>query len=185
MRVTFNAAIDEIVDAQIRIFSDSAVGRRDRHVAALATSVVAGAVVALITWGFGPAIAISFTAAGAALGYFLFGREYRKTLTKKVRKLVVEQLGQDTPVAVSVSLEDGGLLVEQLRTTVEFRWEQITGMVDLPAAVEFRAVRPVGLMRIPARAFPSMTDRAAFVRLAHQHLEAVRESVEPEPAVAR
>ena len=181
MRVSFEATIDEIVDAHLRLFAESAVGRRDRGVASVATAALTGAAVFYILRG-SLLLAIPLTGVGAALGYLLFGREYRKTLRKKTRKLVIEQLGRDAPVPVSVSLDPEVLIVEQLATTVHFRWEQVTRMVDLPAAVEFRAVQPAALMRVLARAFASMADRAAFVRLARDYLRAAGQPVEPEPA---
>ena len=170
MRVSFHATVDEITDAHLRLLLESNAGRRDRAIGSVMTAIASAGVVFFfmrrLTW----LIAMPMAVLAGGLGYGLFGREYRKIARKRVRKVVVEQLGHETPVAISVTIDPDALVVEQLDSTIRFGWDRITDLKDLPPAVELRAIRPISLMRVPARAFPSMSDRAAFVRLLREHL---------------
>jgi hypothetical protein len=75
-------------------------------------------------------------------------------------------------------------VIEQLGATMRFEWNRILKMVGRPAGVEFVAARPKALMVVRSRAFSSVTDRAAFVRLAREYLGStgsmsVEEAAEP------
>jgi len=172
MQVSFGATVDEITNAHLRLYLETEAARRDRRLASIAAAGLTGAAVWYLLSGMLAALSIPIALAVAGVVYRLFQREYDRVVRNKTRKLVVEQMGGEDPVPMSVAVSPDGLVVEQLGATMRFEWDRILKMVDRPAGVEFVAARPKALMVVRSRAFPSVSDRAAFVRLAREYLGA-------------
>ncbi len=170
MLVSFGATVDEITDAHLRLFLETESAQRDRLVTSIATAGLTAAAVWYLLSGTLAALSIAVALVVAGVVYHLSGREYDRVVRAKTRKLVVEQMGGEEPVPMSVEVSPDGLVIEQLGATMRFEWNRILKMVDRPAGVEFVAARPKALMVVRSRAFSSITDRAAFVRLAREYL---------------
>jgi hypothetical protein len=184
MQVSFGATVDEITDAHLRLFFETEAAHRDRLVTSIATAGLTAAAVWYLLSGTLAATSILIALVVAAVVYHLSGREYDRVVRTKARKLVVEQMGGEDPVPMSVAVSPDGLVIEQLGATMRFEWNRILKMVDRPNGVEFVAARPKALMVVRSRAFPSVSDRATFVRLARKYLGSngslsVEEAAEP------
>lgn len=170
MQVSYGATVDEIADAHLRLFFDTDAARRDRRVASLATAGVTAAAVWFLLSSTFALLAVLIALVAGVLGFQLFRREYDRLARRKTRNLLVEQLGGDDPVPLAISLFPEGIVVEQQGATLRVEWDRVSQLVDRPIGVEFTVERPRSLIVVRSRAFPSVAERAAFVRLARQYM---------------
>lgn len=170
MRVTYDATVEEIADAHVRLFLATPGAARDRRVAALLTGGFVATLLFFMLRGFHPIISTPMVLLAGAFGFWRYGREFERVVRRKAARAVVEQLGDDAPVPITVDLLPEGLVIEQLGSTHRIEWARISQLVDRPAGVQLRAERPAALVVVHARAFANIVQRAAFVRLARKYL---------------
>lgn len=174
MQVRFEVTVDEMAEAHLELYLATTDGRRQPVIAGVVTAVASGLMV-LYLYRMSTPVVVAPIAVAVTIGAFFFARwEFRRTVRRRIRKTLAEQLGGSGPVPITVAVEPESLRVEQQSTEVRFRWEAVSHLDDRPEMIRLHAARPQGLIRVPARAFASFDDRAEFVRLSRQYLEAAR-----------
>lgn len=179
MRVTFDATVDEIADAHVRLFMATPGAERDRRVAALLTGGFIATLLFFLLSGFHPIVSAPAALLAGGFGFWQYRREFERVVRRRAGRAVVEQLGEDVPVPTTIDLLPEGLVIEQLGSTHRVEWNRISQLVDRPVGVELRAERPAALLVVRARAFANIVQRAAFVRLARKYLAEAEESAVP------
>jgi hypothetical protein len=106
--VTFGATVDEITDAHLRLFLETEAAQRDRLVSSIATTGLTAAAVWYLLSGTLAVLSIAVALVVAGVVYHLSGREYDRVVRTKTRKLVVEQMGGEEPVPMSVAVSPDG-----------------------------------------------------------------------------
>lgn len=164
-RVGFDATMDEIVEVNLRQFTVSARHRRQLQRARLWLGVT----VALLVLG-GPSslwpaghgiVQFPVALAFAILGGWLGARAYVRSLDKKVRRLVTEQLRGARTLPVEVELRSAGVWLDQDKVQRQHQWSDVTAVSDTSSGVEI--VMRNALLMVRNRVFPTSAEREAFI----------------------
>jgi len=165
-RMTYDASVDEVVDASWRLASRTRAFQRQirNHViiASAATGVVVFGVWTYFGRGTGGQIAVALIAATVFAVTFarFFRGELVKQLKKSQRTIALEQFG-GKPVPCEVELRPDGLWVRQAEMEMIFPWTVCTGIVENTDDIEINFSPGICVLR--NRHFALPTERQAFL----------------------
>jgi hypothetical protein len=174
-RIQFDATLDDIVDAHLRLTTRSQRIRIQRARAIwIAGACLSGGLLATVffrsrqhdvelsaaTWGIVIAAALTL---GAGFGY-LYGVYLNRTMRQQYRRIAAEQLDGAGDVRVDIELRREGAWVAQRGVEIIFAWSNAAGIEDTGDAIELR-FRP-GLVVARNRAFRDAAERERFLERA-------------------
>ena len=176
-RLAFDATLDEIVDANMRLVQHTAAYRRQRTQYQWVVGVcAAGGVAVPVLRGHDlpslPLLAIAFCAAvvvGIGCGA-LYGAYHNQHVRRSYRKLIKEMYGGAEQIRCEFELTDDGLSGKSVHSEMSFPWSRLTRVADLPGSVELWF--DPGLVVIRDRAFQTTEERRNFLDAVSQHLTA-------------
>jgi hypothetical protein len=174
-RIQFDATLDEVVDASMRLTTRTQAFRQYRARAVWITGgCLAAALLATVlyrrgqvdvpmsaaAWGILVAVALLL---GAVFGYS-YGLSLEWSMRRQYRRMVVEHLGGVMDVRCDIELRREGVRAVQNGVETMFPWNKTAGVEDTGDAIELR-FRP-GLVVVRNRAFRDETERTRFLELA-------------------
>jgi hypothetical protein len=151
MKVTFDATIDDFVDANSRLLKRSKLVRKWRWVNVLVVFLL----VAVISYFLGPgAPVVKMVEAiiGGAVAAAIFPAIHKSEVNGKLKKYFKEQLGTENPINIEIELSDAGLSVKQMGTLTAHDWPNILSAENTRDAVEV-VYRRGGITVVRSRAF--------------------------------
>ena len=172
MLVRFDATIDDVVDVSMRTWSHSKAMRRWRLQGVITTGVILGGLAYLLIRQE-TVIRLAIAVVFAVLGAVFYLATYQDSYRKRARKLVSEQMGSDSLLAVTVELLDKGLVFNQLGTTVISEWSRIDRVEESDDALYFYSQNG-GCSAVRKRGFESPTMKDEFLKRANEYIQKSR-----------
>jgi hypothetical protein len=174
-RVGFDATLDEVVDANMRLVQHTAAYRQQRKRYQWVIGVcAAGGVAVGVLRGHELAsyalLAIACCAAlmvGVSFGA-LYGRYHNWHVRRGYRRLVDEMYGRADVIRCDFELTEHALCGKSVHGETSFPWSRLTRVADLPGSIELW-FNP-GLVVIRDRAFETQEERREFLGAVRQHL---------------
>jgi hypothetical protein len=176
-RLWFDATLDEIVDANMKLVQHTAAYRRQRTQYQWVVGVcAAGGVAVPVLRGHElpslPLLAIAFCAAvvvGIGCGT-LYGAYHNQHVRRSYRKLVKEMYGGAEQIRCECELTEDGLSGKSVHSEMSFPWSRLTRVADLRGSIELWF--DPGLVVIRDRAFQTQEERRSFLDAVRRHLTA-------------
>ena len=176
-RLAFDATLDEIVDANMRLVQHTTAYRRQRTQYQWVAGVcAAGGVAVPILRGHElpslPLLAIAFCAAvvvGIGFGA-LYGIYHNQHVRRSYRKLIKEMYGGVEQIRCEFELTDEGLSGKSVHSEMSFPWSRLARVADLQGSIELWF--DPGLVVIRDRAFQTQEERRNFLDAVMHHLAA-------------
>jgi hypothetical protein len=142
-RLGFDATLDEIVDASMRLVQHTAAYRRQRRqyqwiVGACAAGGVGVPVLRSHELPSLPLLAIFFCAAmvvGIGCGA-LYGAYHNQHVKRSYRKLIKEMYGGAEQICCEFELTDDRLSGKSVHSEMSFPWSRLTRVTDVPGSIE-------------------------------------------------
>ncbi len=167
MRFEFDATLDEIVDANMRLAEHAQAYRRERRRAQwlVAVCYAVASVVAVLRGidvsGVAAAITLAFGLASGMLGFFVYGRFHDWYARRNCSRMVRELYRGLEPVGCAFEVRQDSLWsrVKDIETT--FPWSSLTRVNEAPDSIELW-FNP-GLAVVRNRAFRSRDERRVFL----------------------
>jgi len=167
-RVEFDATLDEIVDASVRMVQPTSAYRNARkgYQWLFGACVAGGLTVAVLHRDAVPSYTeIAIVLCVGSLGGILFGmfggRFYDSHVRRHHRRVIGEMYGGVDVVHCEFELRDETLWSRSVHGEVSFPWSRLTRVADRPGLIELWF--SPGLAVIRDRAFPTQEDRHAFL----------------------
>ena len=171
MKVGFDFTLDDMVDVAERAAQRSGTVTRTRSQARLGVSVVSAVFVWLILPGE-QWFRLLAAGAAAAIGWYTYPADLRKTHRRKLRKYFVEQFGGEGPFHCDVELTPEGLVTEQAGSRTVRAWSTVTAVLETPNSIDF-VCRGSGSLVVRNRAFASREQYDEFLRTARNYANSV------------
>ncbi|MBI2297406.1 MAG: hypothetical protein HYU66_00390 [Armatimonadetes bacterium] len=171
MTVEFDATVDDLVDATMRVSADSRTVRGWRLEGRVVYGILIGAVAAALS----PApAAFRLVAAlvGFVVGAVIYTGQRDATTRKRLRKLYLERLGAELPFRVEVSLLPHGVRVRGMGNESTYAWRNVESVTKQPDSVDIRLRQ--GLIVVRKRAFHTYDVLDEFVEMARRLAEQAR-----------
>ena len=111
--------------------------------------------------GIGVAVVVS------VLAYFLGRWFYDSTVSRRVRRMVLEQFSSASSVQCEMEVRPTALWTSQDGTEITFPWRDLEEVVDTGNAIELRFRTGLAIAR--SRVFSSPGQRAEFLSLVKGH----------------
>ncbi len=169
MKVSFEATIDDFVDANNRILKRSKLVRRWRMVNITVVFLITGAVIYLLYPGE-QRVRITMALSIAAISAAVIPLIHKSEVDNKLKKFLKEQMGSDKPVKVEVEISDCGLSVKQAGTMILHEWQNISSVESTGDAVELINKRG-GITVVRSRAFRAPQEQERFADLARNFIK--------------
>jgi len=169
VKVSFDATLDDFVDASNRVFARSKAIKSFRSFDKQFSIVCA--LICGLSWGFrweGTFLSKSLAGAIAALlflGFFLALNHvlWQPLRIRRSRRLCREQLGTQCPVTVEIEVAESGIHFRQLDSEHHCTWKSITSIEERDDCIEIW--RQGRLLVVRGRAFHSDEERKDFLHL--------------------
>jgi hypothetical protein len=170
MRIEFDMTVDDAVDLNHRVLQRSKTARSIRSRSIWLPAVISGPIM-LATWSlssgalpstpgmwaFGLGVAVVVCVAVYFLGRWLYDR----TVSARIRRLVLEQYGQAESMRCAIELRPTDVWTRQNGTEITIPRRDIEEVVDTDDAIELRFRN--GLVLARNRVFSSPDQRAEFL----------------------
>lgn len=175
-RVEFDATLDEVVDANMRLVQHTATYRkqRRRYQWFVGVCVAGGEAVAILNMSYevpsyGTLVVATCAAVigGLALG-MLSGRYHDWRVRRGYRRVLNEMYGGAEAIHCEYELRDNVLWSRSVHNETSFPWSRLTRVEDVPGCIELW-FNP-GLAVVRDRAFRNQEERRAFLGAVRQHL---------------
>jgi hypothetical protein len=174
-RLEFEATLDEVVDANMRLTGRTAAYRQQRRQWQWVVGIfVAGGLAVGILRGDGAptlaALAIAPLAAlfGGLTGGALYGRYHDWWIRRWYRRVANEMYGGAEVVRCEFEVRDDVLWSRSVHAEVSFPWSRLTRITDRADSIELWF--DPGLAVIRDRAFQTPDQRRGFLDSVRQHL---------------
>lgn len=163
--VEFDATIDDLADANIRIAKRTNTYRQQRHQAQTAYGLVAAGILAVTLQGRSSlAVIIGFTIIGGVVVAYAYGRFHDRYVVRHYRLMVGDLYHGVKTIPCVVDLRDDVVWTKTGDMEIAFPWSRQTIINDVGDSIELW-FEP-GLVVVRNRAFPTDDDRLAFLRAA-------------------
>jgi len=176
MRLEFDMTVDDAVDLNQRVLARSKTARSVRSRSIWITTLVSGPI-SLATWILGSgsspegpamwAVGIGVAVVVSVLAYFLGRWFYDSTVSRRVRRMVLEQFSSASSVQCEMEVRPTALWTSQDGTEITFPWRDLEEVVDTGNAIELRFRTGLAIAR--SRVFSSPGQRAEFLSLVKGH----------------
>jgi hypothetical protein len=163
MKIQCESTIDEAVDAQIRLLKTSKVFKKFRLYEFIWVPIL------FIGFYFGIPdernIKLIFAFIASISFIIIHLATHKKTLKKRIQKLIVEQLGTDKPVQCEYEFSQDALIFRKLGTEIRFNWDSVKEIIENEEDIEFR-IDKGGIAIIPNRIFISAHQKEEWLKFA-------------------
>ena len=173
MRLEYDVNVDDSVDTTHRAMARSKTVRSVRSRTIWFTALISGPLVP-ITWavssGSAPgtptmwAVAFAVAVVGIVFAYWGARWSYDWTVSRRIRRIVLEQFGKAASVHCEIELRSGDFWTRENGTEVTLPWQQLDEVVDTGDAIELRFRNALVVAR--NRVFSSPAQRAEFLSIA-------------------
>lgn len=145
----YHSTIDEAVDAQVRVAEQLGQLRIAKWIGLIFAPVIFIALYFLLDHIFAR---IVVGGSSAILICFYHFSNYKNSIRKRLRKMIIKMQGTDQPVACEYEIDDDGLSFRKLDQEVKFKWKSIDYILESDDYLEL-FMRPAGIAIIPKRIF--------------------------------
>lgn len=146
MKIAYRAEINDLAEAQLRLFNRSKVARRNKYF--LLYGVPLFLVVILTIGSENPLVGLASALVVAIPFFILVIVFYPKLLARRQRNYLREALGERDAVAIEVEFDSEGFKVRQEGTEISINWTEVTEVVENNQDFEIRvAKRGLGVIR--------------------------------------
>jgi hypothetical protein len=169
MRVEFDFSLEDVVDLNHRAMNRSKAVRSIRSRAIWIPAVISGPVL-LATWivvsGSGPgsagmwAVGLGVAVAFSILNYYFWRWNYDWSVSRRIRRLVREQLAKAQSMRCTIELRPTGVWALQDGTEILHSWSDLEEVIDSADDLELRFRN--GFVIARNRGFSSPDQRAEF-----------------------
>jgi len=166
MKISYQATIDEAVEAQMRMLDLSNTVRKLKWQGLLVAPLVAVFAFFILSGD----VTYKLILAGIITGLFVlfYLRSYDRIIRKRTRKLLIEGLGTDQPTACEYEASDKGLTFRRQGTDITFAWDTVTEINETKDYVEF-VMGKNGIALMPNRIFADRENRQQWLAYALEH----------------
>jgi len=171
MKIEYDATLDDIADAHVRMAAKSKMAGRSRWQGVFWIALFTGLILFMYLTLRGATVversvvSILGIVVGAG-GYWL---TYRDSEKRRAVKYLREQMHSDGPFPFTAELRDDCIWTRQGTTQISFDWSNVAEMTDTGDAVEFR-MQDGGFVIVRNKGFPTAESREEFKRVANQRL---------------
>lgn len=171
MKIEYDATLDDIADAYVRMAAKSNMARRSRWQGVFWIALFTGLILFMhLTLCGATAVERSVvTILGIVVGAGGYWLTYRDSAKRRTVKYLREQMHSDGPFPFTVELRDDCIWIKQGTTQMSFDWNNVAEMVDAGDALEFR-MHDGGFVIVRNKGFPTLESREEFKRVADQRL---------------
>jgi hypothetical protein len=169
MRVEFEYTPEELVDAAERFMARSRAITSIRRKELIYSSLISGALAFLVLFSKGWIPALIAGILGALIGAALFTPMQRRTVAKRLRKLIQEKLKPGEPLVCEVELTAEGVGIRQAKSRTIYEWAEVETVNHADDSVEVFTRYGAGVI-VRNRAFKSVDEKKQFVNLANSYL---------------
>ena len=156
MIIHYESTIDEAVDTQIRLLKTSGVAKQWKLQGLIWAPIL------FFGFYFGipdeKNIKLFFAFFVSILFLVIYFAIYKKSLKKKIRKFLIEQLGTDEPIPSEFEFTEENLIFRRLGTEIRFEWDKIEELIENDNDIEVRIAKG-GIAVIPNRIFSGTEQR--------------------------
>lgn len=172
MVVQFDATLDDLVDVSMRGLARSRTLRSWNVQGLVTTGLLAGLPVFAIVQGtLGTRLMAGFGASLIAAAFYVI--TYKRAVEKRIRKLCLEQIGEDKPFGVEIELTELGIKVSQLKTQHIYDWSTVLEIEESEDAIYFHK-RDLSSFAVRRRGFESKEHSEQFMEFARSHASAAQ-----------
>lgn len=171
MRVQFETGLDDLVDLNVRVVSDTKFGGRQRTrsiwgaaVAFTLSVFVVSAAVAQVTSFTGLLLLAGLAGALGVVFGLLYRSVYDSALRRRLRDYLREQLGDKLTWVCEIELRPEGAWSRDHGVELMFPWSEATAVEDVADGIQLRFRSGVILAR--NRAFAAQEERKRFIEVA-------------------
>jgi hypothetical protein len=177
MRVQFEFSQDDLIDVSKRVQARSKLVRSWRWQGLVTTAMLAWLLVFLLFFGARlKGALIGLVAAG--ISALIYPGSYRRTVERRLRKILKEKFGDEDSFICEVELLPTGILTKhttkQTDSQVIHDWSTVEEVFVTDDSVDI--FMKGGGVVVRNRAFQSLEERQRFVQLARSYLESSRQA---------
>lgn len=167
MKIQYYSMIDEKVKAQLRLLEFTGDMKRHKWLPLLILTPIEFAVLYLLIPGV---TEVRLALTGGAVGMFVVVHLliWRGQLTRRIRKMLVKQLGAEDYMHAEYEFTEDALIFRQMGQEVHLAWDSVREIRDRPDSIEIIAV-PAGLALIPKRIFQQESEWREWLDFARSH----------------
>jgi hypothetical protein len=170
MKIQYESTIDEAVDTQIRLLKTSSVAKRWKLQGLIWAPIlffvfyfgIPDEKIVKLVFGF-------FTGIIFVIIYFA---TYKKTIKKRTRKFLVEQLGTEEPISSEYEFTDENLIFRKLGTEIRFEWDKVEKLIENKNDIEVRIYKG-GIAVIPNRIFSGTEQRDELLNFIKNKIKSI------------
>ena len=170
MKIQYESTIEEAVEAQFRLLKTSKVAKK---------WMLQGLIWApLLFFGFyfgipdEKNIKLIFASIAGIVFIIIYLSNYEKNIQKRIRKVLVEQIGHDEPVQSEYEFSQDALIFRKLGTEIRFVWDSVQEIVENDEDIEFKIAKG-GIAVIPKRIFTSIEQKEEWLRFARNKAKTI------------
>lgn len=166
MKIKYESTIDEAVDAQFRLFRNSKIISKWK----MEGLIFAPLIFAIFYFGLPDTktVKLIFAIGSSLLFIAIYLGIYKTIFRKRVKKLLIEQLGTDKPMSCEYELDDTGLVFRRVGMELKFQWSNLTEINDSVGEVEL-IFGKMGIAIIPKRIFESEYQKNEWLRYINEN----------------
>lgn len=162
MKIKYESTINEAIDAQLRILELSKTAKKWKWEGLMFAPLL------FVGFYFGipeeKTVKLVFATIASIIFIALYLGTYKKTLRKRARKLIIENLGTDKPVPSEWEFDEDGLIFRKLGTEIKFQWNRVKKISEDDKVLEF-IIDNGGIAIIPKRIFEDEQQKKRVVDL--------------------
>ena len=163
MKIQYKSTIDEAVDTQIRLLNTSDVAKSWKLKGFIWAPIL------FFGFYFGipdeQNIKLIFASIVSIVFIIIYIPIYKNTVKKRIRKLIVEQLGTDKPVQCEYEFSEESIIFRRIGTEIRFKWDNVQKIIENDKDIEFR-ISNGGIAVIPNRIFSSAEQKVEWLNFA-------------------
>jgi hypothetical protein len=173
MKKTYEATIEDAVEAQIRFCELIGTARNYKWAGLLVGPVVGGVALLLLTyipWNSfdGPArLIISGGVAVVCVSTWLL--RHTTYLRKHIRRTLVKARGTDQPIPTECEIDDSGLALRMCGREVRFSWNNVQSISYRNDLIEL-IMAPTAVVVIPKRVFGDPAELQEWTKFIESHI---------------
>ena len=170
MKIQYKSTIDEAVDAQMRLLKTSGVAKRWKLQGLFWTPIL------FFGFYFGipdeKNVKLIFAFFVSITFIVIYFATYKKSLKKKIRKFLIEQLGTEEPVHSEYEFTEGNLIFRKLGNEIRFKWDKVEKIIENENDIEVRIANG-GIAVIPNRIFSEAEQRNEWLNFIKNKIKSI------------
>ena len=165
MKIQYNSTIDEAIEEQWRLLKLSRTARKMKWERLWAVPIVFFVLYLVIPDEI--SVKLIFAATFSVIFAVLDLSTYKKNVRRRIRKLIIENLGTDKPVPSEYEFDERGLIFRRLGTEIKFQWSTVTKINEDNKDIEF-IIGNRNIAIIPKRIFDNEQQKNEWLTYAKE-----------------